>query len=74
MTGVNVTASKMQKAMALRKKYKGFIQAIDNPQNAQDLQNAAKAAGIIADVVVDIDYQKIRSLFRSSSPCFGAND
>src|SRR5258705_1387970 len=29
MTGVNVTASKMQKAMALRQKYKGFIQAID---------------------------------------------
>ena len=58
MTGVNVTPSKMQKAMALRKKYKGFIQAIDNPQNAQDLQNAAKAAGIIADVVVDIDVIK----------------
>ena len=58
MTGVNVTASKMQKAMALRKKYKGFIQAIDNPQNAQDMQNAAKAAGIIADVVVDIDVIK----------------
>src|SRR6267378_1077467 len=50
--------AKMQVAMALRKKYKGFIQAIDNPQNAQDLQNAAKAAGIIADVVVDIDIIK----------------
>src|SRR5690606_4708475 len=45
MTGVNVTAPKIQKAMALRKKYKGFVQAVDNPQNVQDLQDAAKAAG-----------------------------
>ncbi|HSI74600.1 MAG TPA: DSD1 family PLP-dependent enzyme [Lunatimonas sp.] len=55
MTGVNVTKPKIVKAMELRKKYPGFIQAVDNPQNAQDLQDAAKAAGIIADVVVDID-------------------
>lgn len=58
MTGVNVTIPKIEKAMALRKKYNGFIQAVDNPQNAQDLQDAAKAAGIIADVVVDIDVIK----------------
>ena len=58
MTGVNVTPPKIKKAMALRKKYPGFIQAIDNPQNAQDLQDAAKAAGIVADVVVDIDVIK----------------
>jgi D-serine deaminase-like pyridoxal phosphate-dependent protein len=58
MTGVNVTVPKIRKAMAVRKKHKGFIQAIDNPQNAQDLQDAAKAAGIIADVVVDIDLIK----------------
>lgn len=58
MTGVNVTIPKIKKAMTLRKKYNGFIQAIDNPQNAQDLQDAAKAAGIIADVVVDIDVIK----------------
>ncbi len=58
MTGVNVTAPKINKAMALRKKYKGFIQAIDNPQNAKDMQDAAKAAGIIADVVMDIDVIK----------------
>jgi len=55
MTGVNVTAPKINKAMALRKKYKGFIQAIDNPQNAKDMQDAAKAAGIVADVVMDIN-------------------
>ena len=58
MTGVNVTLPKIKKAMELRKKYNGFIQAVDNPQNAQDLQDAAKAAGIIADVVVDIDVVK----------------
>ena len=58
MTGVNITIPKINRAMALKKKYNGFIQAIDNPQNAQDLQDAAKAAGIIADVVVDIDVIK----------------
>lgn len=58
MTGVNVTKPKIIKAMELRKKYPGFIQAVDNPQNAQDLQDAAKAAGIIADVVVDIEVIK----------------
>jgi len=58
MTGVNVTAPKIKRAMELRKKYSGFIQAVDNPVNAQDLQDAAKAAGIIADVVVDVDVIK----------------
>ena len=58
MTGVNVTPSKINKAMALRKKYAGFIQAIDNLQNAKDMQEAAKAAGIVADVVMDIDVTK----------------
>lgn len=67
MTGVNVTIPKIQKAMALAKKHRSFIQAIDNPQNAQDLQDAAKAAGIIADVVVDIDVIK-RSGVITGSP------
>ncbi|MES3017397.1 MAG: alanine racemase [Bacteroidota bacterium] len=55
LTTVNVSAPKIVKAMALRKKHKGFIQAADNPQNIQDLQDAAKAAGIRAEVVLDID-------------------
>jgi D-serine deaminase-like pyridoxal phosphate-dependent protein len=55
MTGVNISAPKINQAMALRKKHEGFIQAVDNPQNAKDLQDAAKAAGIKADVVVDIN-------------------
>jgi len=55
MTGVNVTPPKIKKAMALRKQYPGFVQAVDNPQNVKDLQEAAKAAGVVADVVVDLD-------------------
>lgn len=55
MTTINVSPSKIMKAMALRKKYKGFIQATDNAQNIQDLQDAAKAAGVKAEVVLDID-------------------
>lgn len=55
MTTVNVSAPKIIKAMALRKKHKGFIQAADNPQNIQDLQDAAKAVGITAEVVLDIN-------------------
>lgn len=58
MTGVNISVPKIRKAMELRKKHKGFIQAVDNPQNAQDLQDAAQAAGIAADVVVDINVAK----------------
>lgn len=58
MTGVNVTPNKIKKAMQLRKKHPGFIQAVDNQQNAQDLQDAAKAAGVNADVVVDLDVIK----------------
>lgn len=67
MTGVNVSPVKIEKAMALRKKHPGFIQAVDNPVNAQDLQDAAKAAGIVADVVVDLDVIK-RSGVRTGPP------
>ncbi|WP_339925923.1 DSD1 family PLP-dependent enzyme [uncultured Cyclobacterium sp.] len=55
MTGVNISSAKIKKAMQLRNAHAGFIQAVDNKQNAQDLQDAAKEAGIIADVVVDLD-------------------
>lgn len=58
ITTANVSPEKIKRAMALRKKHKGLIQATDNPQNAQDLQDAAKAAGIIAEVVVDVDVIK----------------
>jgi D-serine deaminase-like pyridoxal phosphate-dependent protein len=54
MTTSNVTASKIQRAMNIRKKNREFIQAVDYPDNARDLSDAAKAAGIVADVVVDV--------------------
>ena len=40
--------------MTLRKTNPQFIQAVDNPKNAHDLSDAAKDAGLIADVVVDV--------------------
>src|SRR5262249_41409610 len=54
MTTCNVTANKIRRAMKIRKAKGFFIQAVDNPQNAQDLSDAAKEAGIVADVVVDV--------------------
>ena len=54
MTTSNVSANKIRRAMAIRKANPQFIQAVDYPQNARDLDDAAKAAGIVADVVVDV--------------------
>ena len=54
MTTANLSKAKIQRAMNLRKKNREFIQAVDYPQNARDLSDAAKAAGITADVVVDV--------------------
>ena len=51
MTTCNVSASKIRRAMKIRKANRTFIQAVDNPKNAQDLSDAAKEAGIVADVV-----------------------
>src|SRR6478672_400596 len=50
MTTSNVTANKIRRAMAIRKKNSRFIQAVDYPQNARDLNDAAREAGIVADV------------------------
>ena len=55
MTTTNVTPKKISRAMRLRKWYPGFIQATDSHENAQSLSEAAHAAGIIADIVVDVD-------------------
>ena len=54
MTTSNVSPAKIRRAMALRKAHPRFIQAVDYPQNARDLDEAAKAAGVVADVVVDV--------------------
>ena len=54
MTTSNVSANKIRRAMAIRATNPQFIQAVDHPRNARDLDNAAKAAGLVADVVVDV--------------------
>jgi len=54
MTTGNLSKAKIQRAMNLRKKNREFIQAVDFAQNARDLSDAAKAAGVTADVVVDV--------------------
>jgi D-serine deaminase-like pyridoxal phosphate-dependent protein len=54
MTTSNVTPTKIRRAMQIRKSNRQFIQAVDYPQNARDLNDAAKEAGIVADVVIDV--------------------
>ena len=54
MTTSNVTPNKIRRAMAIRDANPQFIQAVDYPQNARDLNDAAREAGIVADVVVDV--------------------
>jgi D-serine deaminase-like pyridoxal phosphate-dependent protein len=55
MTTVNVTPRKIRRAMQLRKRCDGFTQAVDTAANARDLSAAAEAAGVVADIVIDID-------------------
>ena len=54
MTTSNPSKNKIRRAMALRKSHPNFIQAVDEEQNARDLSEAAKAAGVVADVVIDV--------------------
>jgi 3-hydroxy-D-aspartate aldolase len=54
MTTSNVTPNKIRRAMKLRKANPHFIQAVDYPPNAQDLSDAAKQAGVVADIVIDV--------------------
>ena len=54
MTTSNLSANKIRRAMKLRKKSPNFIQAVDFEPNARDLNDAAKAAGVVADVVIDV--------------------
>ena len=55
MTTVNVTPRKIRRAMRLRKRCESFTQAVDTAANARDLSAAATEAGVVADIVVDID-------------------
>jgi 3-hydroxy-D-aspartate aldolase len=54
MTTSNPSPSKIRRAMALRKRSSHFIQAVDFEDNARDLSAAAKEAGVVADVVIDV--------------------
>jgi D-serine deaminase-like pyridoxal phosphate-dependent protein len=54
MTTANLPPSKIRKAMQLRKRYPGFVQAVDYDQNVRELNDAAREAGIVADVVIDV--------------------
>lgn len=54
MTTSNPSKSKIQRALALSRRSPEFIHAVDEPGNARDLSEAAKAAGLTASVVVDV--------------------
>jgi D-serine deaminase-like pyridoxal phosphate-dependent protein len=54
MTTGNPSAGKIRRAMQLRKRNAHFIQAVDYEPNARDLSEAAREAGVTADVVVDV--------------------
>ena len=55
MTTTNVTTTKIRRAMKLREKCQGFIQATDSANNARLLSEAAISMNVSADVVVDVD-------------------
>jgi len=54
MTTSNVTANKIRRAMKIRKANRNFVQAVDYEPNARELNDAAKEAGVVADVVIDV--------------------
>jgi 3-hydroxy-D-aspartate aldolase len=54
MTTSNPSVNKIRRAMQLRKRSTGFIQAVDEERNARDLCDAAKEAGVVAHVVIDV--------------------
>src|SRR5688500_17592693 len=54
MTTSNTSVRNIKRAIELLKKNAHFIQAVDEEQNARDLSDAAKAARVTADVVIDV--------------------
>ncbi|HTV01243.1 MAG TPA: DSD1 family PLP-dependent enzyme [Luteitalea sp.] len=54
MTTSSATPAKIKRAMAIRKRTPHFIQAVDYIPGAEMLSAAAKAAGLTADVVIDV--------------------
>jgi len=54
MTTTNPAASKIRRALALTARSAHFIHAVDDAKNARDLSDAAAAAGVTANVVIDV--------------------
>ena len=54
LTTSNPSRAKVRRAMALRARCPGFIQAVDEERNARDLSAAAREAGVVAEVVIDV--------------------
>lgn len=55
MTTSNVTPFKIRRAMELTRRSEEFVHAVDAQPNARDLSDAAREAGVTANVVVDVD-------------------
>jgi D-serine deaminase-like pyridoxal phosphate-dependent protein len=54
MTTSNPSVAKVRRAMQMRRRSSHFIQAVDEEKNARDLNDAAREAGVRADVVIDV--------------------
>jgi D-serine deaminase-like pyridoxal phosphate-dependent protein len=54
MTTANVTPAKIRRAMQIRRTNPQFVQAVDHPDNARALSDAAREAGVTADLVIDV--------------------
>ncbi len=54
MTTTNPSASKIRRALALSARSSDFIHAVDEEKNARDLSDAARTAGLTAQVVIDV--------------------
>ncbi len=71
MTTSNVTPYKIRRAMGLAAVCPTFIQATDTEENARALSEAALAAGVTADVVVDVDPGGHRTGITPGAPALG---
>ena len=54
MTTANPSVAKVRRAMKLAKAHPNFIQAVDLEKNARDMNDAAKEAGVVAQVNIDV--------------------
>ena len=54
MTTANLSKNKIRRAMQLAVQHPQFIQAVDYDENARHLSEAAREAGVVASVVIDV--------------------